>query len=1643
MVMFCGDTISFTLTISHCLDGEGWIRTDLGKGSVSRGEIIGRIDRDEINLNEAWHDIRMRRVGGKGSPLAYQGEPQGGEALFQITLPLIETGHFRAKCFFLEKGKSTPVWPSGENCTINVDTSGACSANIIYNAFVRQFGHTRWADLERKDSKERHDCVETNGSLYPDDEERPLIDKLDSKGYCVIPPSGKFRDLIKEVDFIFSELGCRVLHLLPVHPTPTTYGRMGRYGSPYAALNFTEVDPALAEFDPSATPLEQFMELADAVHYHCGYLILDIAINHTGWASSIHESHPEWLVRKEDGTIEVPGAWGVRWEDLTRLDYSKKELWQYMADMFLLWCRRRVDGFRCDAGYMIPVPAWEYIVARVRQEYPDTVFFLEGLGGGIHATCDLLNIAGMNWAYSELFQNYSRHEIENYLPHSIEISEKYGLMVNFAETHDNLRLASVSHRYAMMRTAICALFSVCGSFGFAAGVEWFATEKINVHECPSLNWGAQENQINHISKLNRILRDHPTFTQQTELSLIHNAKLALVHYEEQNGMDQSGMNRDQDGSGEHNIPTIAGESIALLRYHPPTQSRLLILANLDCHNPQTIVWSRRDSGIENTLFYNLLTDQPVQITIGQIAISGAGGSQEGLSPVDGESCSLKLMAGEVVALSPERGYATIYEMAREGSCHSEEKITDSMCQMPENVLFQKLKAKALRIFSTFRGYGDLTGLDLIFKGAADADLNSMADGVGRWVNGAATALFRDPLEFCRTCNLQGKESRVVIWRWGRDNRRVVMVPPGYLLMVIAPANFRADIRKRWPRENGGGTSPGTAPSESNREIVIGYEEALPMKSGEFFAIFMPISPYSASEERREREGHSYLGDPEYPSDCEHHEYLFRIRIFRESKAEEQRSSLLYLSDPHSLALSAEFTRKEIMDDPSLKLLGFNRKGAMLRAAAWWGKLESRYDALLAANISREFPENRWVLLSRYRIWAIYQGYSRELTLDCLERFTFAHNSAGKWLFNLPTCEGSHFLIEISVEMMHQMNCTRMKIHRKVGGGKGHLLPDEKQIEIIIRPDIEDRSFHDTVKAWTGPEDLWRSSVQSSGSGFVFTPAPDKNRALEIRISSGRFVFEPEWNYMVYHPLEAERGLDPYSDLFSPGYFSTYLKGGATIAMRASTPPCREGAVSPCLSPVNVDQNLVLKAITPFDHFDQRISRFSSGWTFTDAVQSSLDAFIVERGLHKSVIAGYPWFLDWGRDSLIFSRSLIEAGRISDAKDILRLFGSFEESGTLPNMICGSDARNRETSDAPLWFIAACRDLVEKDGDAFLNENVKRPDGSKGERTFRDVLFSMARSFIQGTTTGMGIDPETSLFYSPSHFTWMDTNFPAGSPREGYPVEIQALWYYALVFLDHIERCGSSRWVPTPYGSEVAEKVPQASAESDVSAISDNFEACTVWKRMATDVQKNVIRLFYRKEDGFFSDTLHCSGRKSALNGLPDDALRPNQLFLITMGLVTDEKMCIESLESCMELLVPGAIRSLADREVSAPLYIYHRYPHSGDTKTLLNDPYHPYWGTYQGDEDTSRKPAYHNGTAWTWQFPVFCEAWAKVFGKQGVETAKSWLGSSLGLLRKGAAGYIPEILDGDAPHTPRGCDAQAWGASELVRVWLKLDKIKS
>ena len=227
-------------------------------------------------------------------------------------------------------------------------------------------------------------------------------------------------------------------------------------------------------------------------------------------------------------------------------------------------------------------------------------------------------------------------------------------------------------------------------------------------------------------------------------------------------------------------------------------------------------------------------------------------------------------------------------------------------------------------------------------------------------------------------------------------------------------------------------------------------------------------------------------------------------------------------------------------------------------------------------------------------------------------------------------------------------------------------------------------------------------------------------------------------------------------MYSPGYFEINLTGGGSVQIAASI---LTDAEPDALSPVKVT-SADFRAAT-----DSGIET-----NMLDAMR----AFVVKRGDLKTVIAGYPWFLDWGRDTLIAARGLIAAREFrNDVKAIIRQFAMFAEQGTIPNIIHGDTVGNRDTSDAQLWLFTAVEDLckAERSND-FLKTEV-RPG-----KTILDKLEEIAACLIAGTPNGIKTDPASGLVFSPPHFTWMDTNYPAGTPREGYPVEIQALWFAA-------------------------------------------------------------------------------------------------------------------------------------------------------------------------------------------------------------------------------------------------------------------------
>jgi len=1395
-VHYRGDTVVFTLVLDRPEPGGAWLRTNIGHAHEHRREIIDHVESQQPILSRDWHDIPM--------------QANADATTFTLKMPLAEVGRFEAKAFFLPEGEHAPTWPEGENIILKVEPAEGVCGNSLYTAFTRQFG----PNMSRRETQPQR---------------QEIIGKLDADGFTVIPKSGTFRSLMRQLDHIIGDMGFRIIQLLPIHPVPTTYARMGRFGSPFASIDFFDVDPALAEFDRKTTPLDQFDELVDAVHARDARVFLDLPINHTGWASHLQLHHPDWFVRTHDEAFMSPGAWGVTWEDLSELDYSHRELWSYMADVFLFWCRRGVDGFRCDAGYMVPAPVWEYIVAKVREAFPDTVFLLEGLGGKISVTKTLLDKADLNWAYSEIFQTYDRSQMEHYLPKSNAISSDYGNLIHFAETHDNNRLAAESQPYARMRTALAALCSEAGAFGITNGVEWFATAKVDVHGAPPLNWGASENQVDHLATLNALLDQLPAFRR---------------------------------GVPQRLIQTGEGNAVALLRT-PPDAPPLLIAVNLDVESSTALAWPASDFDTTGETAYDLLTGEERKLW------------------ADHTNWVCSLDPAEVLCLSPVPPPPL------------------NPASPPPAVLTQRQRAAALTLYLHWAGTPALNG--------TDADL-------------LAEQLIADPVQFCEALTGHPIQRSVTTWNWPKDQHRTVMLPHGHVLMLKAPHPFHAQLK--------------------HDETPLTAERSLESADGQHFAFLTLQSADDAAQT-----------------------LTLSIALRQDHTCDRASASVLQLPPESATRVATRLDRESLRGTRRYALLT-NGRGAMSQVRLEWGEIESQYDCLLGANLHPEVPVDRHIAFTRCRAWLVHRGYSQAITTDCIRHVTTDLDRAVTWRFDVPAGLGKSVELDLCLQLAEGENRAQLAFTRIADGDSEERLDDDDVITLILRPDVEDRNFHETTKAYTGPESHWPNSVIAHPEGFRF--APGGEHAFDMSLAGSEFVHEAEWTYGIPHPFEADRGLSGDGDLFSPGYFKVNLHGGEEAQLTAQ-----------------IDGSGELEPLAP----PPVTAKTGASLSLQDAMETAMQVFIVKREDTRTVIAGYPWFLDWGRDTLICLRGIIAAGLHAEARDILVQFARFECNGTLPNMIRGNDDSNRDTSDAPLWFFTACADLVRAEGnDDFLATDCRG-------RSVREILISIATHYAEGTPNGIRMDDDTGLIFSPSHYTWMDTNHPAGTPREGYPVEIQALWFAALTFLADID------------------EAPR-------------------WKALASQVRESLQTLYRLPDRNYLADCLLAEPGTPARDATPDNALRSNQLLAITLGAIEDRDLARGILAASERLLIPGAIRSLADQPVAPPLPVYR-------DGALLNDPERPFWGHYSGDEDTRRKPAYHNGTAWTWPFPSYCEALVSFYGPALRETALSLLASGAVLANDGCIGHIPEILDAATPHRQRGCGAQAWGETELYRV-LKL-----
>jgi len=1413
-----GDRVRFALR--HA-DGSpfpaGWrvlLRTNLGRATAARHEVIAHRGSNQPFAGTSWRDIPMR--------------PDGAD--WALDLPLTEIGWFRGKPYAVdEHGKQH--WPGGSDIGISVLPDAYRTSNTIYCAFIRSFGGARTAATTAN----------------------PLLDAqlkaLDAHGYTAIPPSGKLRDLTAQLPHIVETLGCRILHLLPITPTPTTYARFGRYGSPYAGQDLTQIDPALVEFDRRTTGVDQFRELAYAAHLMGARVFIDIVINHTGWGSRLQETKPDWFRRDADGAFHSPGAWGNTWEDLVELDHAKPELWEELADAFLEWCRRGVDGFRCDAGYMVPSAAWQYITAKVRLEFPDTVFLLEGLGGAWDLTECLLTEGNLQWAYSELFQNYDGAQVSSYLDHVISNAGRLGPLIHYSETHDNDRLAKRGRGWSLLRNRLCALTSISGGFGFTCGVEWLAREKIDVHQNKGLNWGASDHLLAELGDLNRLLLDHPCFF---------------------------------DGAVLERLSLPGAPLYALKRRSADGDDVVLVLANLD---------------LEQAHDFRLSAERDAAL----------GGPRH------------DLVAGAPVSPSSSDDGVVITVPA--GAC-----LCLAAAPRPMGLAGDDYRHQRARAGFAYRALTKVLAIEDI----GPADWTRLAAVVDADPAAFLAACQHLPLETARADLLAALDHAiaadgypaVVDWTLA-DLTRVVPVPTGHWLLVRDASAFSASL------DFHDGSSPRS-------------QEAVPAAGG-WIACFP---------------AHDRAADATLTID---HFTDFGRRAVGHARF------LGMVPDP---------SPRRPQD--GLALLT-NGRGGMARIPVDLGAIHSKYDCVLGINLHPAVPVDRHVLVKRLRVWAIADGFITPLSRDNLA--TFEAGPPGRWRFVANAGDGRTVEIHLEADMLAERNAVVLRFSRPSGPPTwGHELESDRDVRLSVRLDLEDRGYHgETARSDAADRHFVEHTIPfPTGDGFAFTPSQDRH--LRVR-AEGTFHREPEWCLGIGHPVEASRGMTASGDAWSPGWFDLPLPrdGAATIVAHAEAedPSPADVAGMRAARGARVD--------TALTH-----AGFDASDTFARQLAAAAQAYLVRRDGGRTVIAGYPWFLDWGRDSLICARGLVALGLGDDVLRLLCVFGRFESAGTLPNCIHGEDASNRDTSDASLWYGVACEDLAAQLGEAVYATDV-------GGRTIAEVLAAIARGYRNGTPNGIHVDHATGLVWSPPHFTWMDTNYPAATPRTGYPVEIQVLW---IRLLRQLVRLG----------------------------VASDGEP---WAELAERAAASFERLYWLADEGFLADLLIAPQGVSAEAAIADHALRSNSLFAVSLGITTGARARSTVHAALRHLVVPGALRSLAPLPIFPPLPVL-----AGDGR-LLNDPSFPYQGRYEGDEDTRRKPAYHNGTAWTWTFPTFCEAMARAwdFSPAAVSAARAYLGSMDRLLGEGCLGHLPEIVDGDAPHLQRGCDAQAWGCTEAARVW--------
>ena len=612
----------------------------------------------------------------------------------------------------------------------------------------------------------------------------------------------------------------------------------------------------------------------------------------------------------------------------------------------------------------------------------------------------------------------------------------------------------------------------------------------------------------------------------------------------------------------------------------------------------------------------------------------------------------------------------------------------------------------------------------------------------------------------------------------------------------------------------------------------------------------------------------------------------------------------------------------------------------------------RYHAVLA--VATTPPAGRVVLVNGFDAWVetadgrfalTSQRYAPDVTHpDGAARVTyFTREPWPTWTFTLPNG------LEIIQELVGARNAPLVALSWR--------LARPGTARLIVQPYLSGRDVH----ALHHENPTFRFDARVAGPRVTWQPYTDLPPV--IALANGDYVSDPAWYRRFQYDEERARGLDFVEDLGAPGRFTFSLDQRAVLAFGAGS-----GAGSDLALPLlNTSPERCWESIETGER--RRRAAFPS------SLHRAADDYIVTRGAGKTIIAGYPWFSDWGRDTFIAIRGLClssataEYDRFADAREILLEWAGHVSEGMLPNFFPeAGKAAEYNSVDASLWYVIAVHEFLQ------LSE-ARRPVATSDRRALHAAIDAIVGGYARGTRFGIRADG-TGLLSAGERgvqLTWMDAKVGdwVVTPRIGKPVEIQALWINAL----RIAGRRSARWAA-----------------------------------LASGAQATFVERFWNQERGFLFDVVDVDHR----SGVNDMTLRPNQIFAVgglPYPLIDGElaQSVVDVVER--QLWTPAGLRSLGPGE---PGYIGH---YGGDMR--------------------QRDGAYHQGTVWPWLIGAFVDAWLRVRGSSDDARREARARFLVPLLRhyeSSAPGHVAEIADGNAPHTPGGCPFQAWSVGEALRL---------